>query len=236
MGKVKWGGGVTADSLDNAERDQFAPYTGPAVPNGVYCWKIKVLRRGKSSGGHGQLIIGLELTPRRSRPEEKPYKGYFITDYIVVTEGSQFRVVRFLDGIGVTGREFVDGTITTGEANKWGSFEISKIGKWVNDGKQYILASLVDGEDGQGNPRREIGGYWPIPEESSSSSADDEADEEEELDEDEADDTEEDEADEEPEEAKPAKKAAKKATPAKATSRKRRDADEDEAEDDEPPF
>ena len=258
MGKVRWGGGITGASLDRTERDGFEPYTGPAVPNGVYCWKIKVLRKGKSSGGYAQLIVGLELTPRQSRPEEKKYKGYFLTDYIVVTEGSQFRVVRFTDAIGVTGADFAERTITAGEPNARGSVEIAKIGRWVHNKKQYVMASIVDDMDQNGSSRKVIGGYWPIPEDSSASAEDEdyEEDEEEERpakraakgkpkgrvepepDEDEEDAEDDDDSDDDEEETPPSRKAAKKAVKKAAPKRRTRDedAEDDEGDDDEPPF
>lgn len=242
MGKVKWTGGIDASTFDNAERGGFEPYMGPAVPNAVYCWKIKILRIGKSSGGHKQLIIGLELTPRRSRPDEKKFKGYFITDYQVVTEASAPFVAEFLDGLGVTGKDFVN-LDTRGEVNARGSMEVAKMGRWVNNGKQYIMAGLVDGADASGQPRKEIKGYWPIPEEASTSEPDDDEDTDNEEEEEERPakrttskkrrpepEPDEDEAEYEDEAPPPRKRAAKKAVP------KSRAAEVEEDEDDEPPF
>lgn len=255
MGRVKWGGGLSADTFDDAERGQFEPYMGPPVPNGVYCWKIKRLKLGKSSGGHRQLIFGLELTPRRSRPEEKKYSGYYLADYQVVTEGRAGFIAQVLDSLGVSGRDLIERMDTRGEADDRGNMDVAKIGKWVNNGKQYIMAGLVDGANQDGTPRKEIRGYWPIPEEGSSSQADDddEGEEEEERstkrtskkaapkrrardeDDDDSDSDSDSDPDEEQEERRPAKKAAKKAAP-KRRSRDEDDADEDEGEDDDPPF
>lgn len=247
MGKVKWGGGLSGSDFDNADRsNSFKPYDGPPVPtNTLFCWKIKVLKRGKTTNGYDQLIVGLELTPRRSRPDEKPYAGFYITDYITVMEDSLFRVAPFLDAIGVSGTDFAERTIVEQDADRRGSRAITKIGRWINNGKNYVMATTVDGDDGKGNPRRKVGNYWPIPE-AEDSEAEEESDSENDWEE-----------EEQPRPAKKAtkkaqrpapegegeddeeptpRKAAKKTTAKKATGRSRRDADEDEGEDDDPPF
>lgn len=171
MGKVTWG--VSGSDLDDADRSQFTPYDGPIPPNKLFCFKIKMLKKGKTSNGNPQLIIGLELTPRQSRPEERKYKGYYITDYIVVLESTTFRVAPFLDAIGVSGSDFAERTVV-GEKDDRGSYPITKIGKWVNNG-QYVLATLKDGSDREGNSRKEIDKYWPV---SELSGSDDETEEE----------------------------------------------------------
>lgn len=262
MGKVKWGGGLSGGDFDNADRNQFSPYDGPPVPtNTLFCWKVKILKRGKSTGGHDQLIVGLELTPRRSRPDEKPYAGFYTTDYIIVREDTLFRVAPFLDAIGVSGADFAERTDVEREADSRGSRSILKIGRWVNNGKNYVMATLVDSDDGKGNPRKKIGSYWPIPEESSKveetveldDEGDTELDEEEETtpkkkaskrraepepDDDEGEDDSEDSSDDEDDEPVPPRKSAKKAAPAKKATKKspRLFADDNEDDEGEPPF
>lgn len=248
MGKVKWGGGLSGEDFDSAERQQFAPYAGPPVPNALYCWKIKMLKRSKTSNNNDQLIIGLELTPRRSRPDEKKYAGYYITDYLVITPDTLWKVAPFLDAIDVTGAEFAERTIVENEADRFGSRKITKIGSWVNNGKQYVMGTLTDGQDRDGNPKKVIGGYWPIPEaeDSSAAEADEEEDEGEEEDERppakktaakkatrRAQEPDPDEEEQEEEETPP-RKATKKAAAKKAAPRRAADEEEDEGE--EPPF
>lgn len=151
MPKVNWG--VRAADIDNFDRDsQYAPYDGPIPPNGVYQFKIKVL---KSIAGtrekNPQLRVGLELVPRKSRKNERAMQGYFIMAFLPVTERTQFRYVPFLDAIGVSGREFERGTITDEEGN------VKKIGRWRNNGDEIIKAEIKDDTDQNGNPRKDIG-------------------------------------------------------------------------------
>lgn len=158
MAKVTWGGNVSADAIDNAERGNFKPYDGPMPVPGMYAWKINILRRRMSSNNNPQLMVGLELIPRKTRPDDQKYKGYFITDFIPVGESSAFRLAPFLDAIGVKGSDFIDRTKDDGTDKG----NIVSIGKWKHTGKQYVQASLVMGSY-NGAPRLEIGGYWPPP-------------------------------------------------------------------------
>jgi hypothetical protein len=160
VGKVTWGGEVTADTIDKADRSQFKPYTGPAVPDAVYCWRIKVLKRATSSNKNPQLIVGLELVPRQSRPEEKVYAGYFVTDYITLTEAAAWRVASFTDAIGVTGADLIKRTKDTGEKDAKGSVELVSIGGWKHTKKELILAQLATDTDPKSKTGRKISGYW----------------------------------------------------------------------------
>ena len=160
MGKVTWGGDLDANKIDKADRSQFKPYAGPAVPDGLYAWRIKVLKRGKSSNKNDQLIVGLELVPRSSRPEEKVYAGYFVTDYITLTEAAAWRVAGFTDAIGVTGVDLMQKTKDTGEKDSKGSIEIVSIGGWKHTKKALILAQIAKGEDNKGKARTDVKGYW----------------------------------------------------------------------------
>jgi len=149
MPKADWG--VNSRDIDNFDRDsQYKPYDGPIPENAVYHWKIKVLKSiAGTKAKLPQLRVGLELVPRKGRNEKK-YSGYFMMAFIPVSDKTEFRYVPFLDAIGVTGREFTNGTVTDDEGN------IKKIGKWRNNGDEIIAAQLGDGEDEKGNARKEI--------------------------------------------------------------------------------
>lgn len=151
MPKVNWG--LSRGTIENFDREaQYTPYDGPIPVNGVYEWKIKVL---KSIAGtrekNPQLRIGLELMPRKGRKEERQYAGYFIMIFPPVNDRTAFRYVPFLDAIGVSEREFLVGTITDEEGN------VRKIGRWRNTGEEIIKAELKDDTDQNGNPRKDIG-------------------------------------------------------------------------------
>jgi hypothetical protein len=152
MPKANWD--VDESDIDDFDRDsQYKPYAGPPVPNGVYLWLIKKLQFvAKTNNKKPQLRVGLELVPRDDRDEEQ-YETYFCMAFLPIAPNTAFRWVPFLDAIGVSGREFKNGTITDEEGN------IKKIGKWRNDGEQYVMAELKDGTDQEGKSRKEIGTF-----------------------------------------------------------------------------
>lgn len=179
MGKVTWGSGSaeaapSADELDNAEGRRFKPYDGPPVPAGVYAWKITMLKKGKSNQGNDQLIIGLELVPRRGRADQKQYAGFRVVDYIPVMSSTAERLGPFLKAIGVSGADFLNRTTDDGQKDSRGSVSIVKIGKWVFEpGKTFVLAAIEDARDQKGNARKEVGfgAYW-APSDASSAGSD----------------------------------------------------------------
>lgn len=158
MPKARWG--IESSDVDDYDRsNQYMPYDGPIPPDAVYEWQIKVLKRvAGTATKNPQLRVGLELAPREDRDEEQ-YNGYFRMDFIPINDKTTFRYVPFLDAIGVTGREFTNGTVMDEEGN------IKKIGKWRNTGEEYIRAQLKTGEDQNGAPTKQIGVYMPLPDE-----------------------------------------------------------------------
>ena len=245
---------MSADDINDAERSQFKPYDGPTPPNAMYAWKVKVLKQGKAQSGNDKLIIGLELTPRRSRPDEKPYKGYFLTESIAIVESMAGKLASFLDAIGVNGSAFLNSTSVEQEKDRNGNRKITKIGKWLNDGSTYVLASIQDDEY-NGSIRKRINNFWPVEDAAKANDDEDEDDSEEEEEETPAprkkaakkaakrapepepdDDEGEEEEEEPPAKKKPAKKAAKKAAPKRSRDDDEDDAEEEDPEDDEAPF
>lgn len=181
MPRSTWGSGadsVSREDLENAQGSRFKRYDGPAVPDGIYAFKINQLRKGQSRNKKDQLIIGLELVPRQGRPEQQPYKGFYITDYIPVLASTADRLRPFLDAIGVSVGDFMDRMVDDGKANRQGSKGILKFGKWVFEpGKVYVLAEVITGSY-EGKSRREIafGGYWAPSEAASAASTSDDDD------------------------------------------------------------
>jgi hypothetical protein len=166
MPRVRWG--IKASDVDEFDRDsQYKPYDGPIPSNGVYQFQVKVLKYAAATSDKlPQLRIGLELVPRAGRKDERKYGGYFIMMFAPVSTRTAFRYVPFLDAIGVSGDDFERSTVTDNEGN------ITKIGKWRNDGQEIILAELKDSADQNGNARKDVGWMGYIPE------GDDEGDEE----------------------------------------------------------
>ena len=168
MPKANWG--VSSSDVDNFDRNsQYQPYDGLIPPNGVYEWNIKVLKFAAATKEKlPQLRVGLELSPREGRDEDK-YEGYFKMAFLNVSDKTAFVYVPFLDAIGVTGREFTERTITDEEGN------VKKIGRWRNTGEEYIRAELTtneyDTKDGKG-----IGWIGPINDDDDGEDLDDDDD------------------------------------------------------------
>lgn len=159
MPRARWG--ISAADVDNYDRDSgFTPYRGPIPPNGVYDWLLKQCKFVSGTRGkYPQLRLGLELAPREGSEDEKRYAGYFIMVFRSIAPQTAFGYVPFLDAIGVSGSDFEDRTVVDAEGN------ITRIGKWRNDGQQYVAAQLKDGADEKGNARKEIGWIGEISEE-----------------------------------------------------------------------
>lgn len=172
MPRVNWG--VRARDIDEFDRDsQYAPYDGPIPANGVYQWQVKVLKHTAGTRDkHPQLRIGLELVPRKGRKDERRLKGYFVMVFLPITEKMMWKIVPFLDAIGVSGKEFERGTITDEEGN------VRKIGRWRNVGDAIIKGELKDTTDQNGAPRKEIGWMGATTDEEPDDEFDDEEDEE----------------------------------------------------------
>lgn len=149
--RVQWN--IDAGDVDDFDRNsQYRPYDGPIPINGIYQWRVKVLKHTAATRQKNpQLRVGLELVPRKNRRDEKVYAGYFLMAFLPITDKTAFRYVPFLDAIGVSGREFTRGTVTDEEGN------VIKIGRWRNKGEALIKAEIRDGEDQNGNSRKEIG-------------------------------------------------------------------------------
>lgn len=151
MPRVSWN--IDAGDVDDFDREsQYKPYDGPIPPNGIYQWKVKVLKHiAGTREKNPQLRVGLELQPRRNRRDEKSFAGYFLMAFLPVTEKTAFRYVPFLDAIGVSGKEFTRGTVTDEEGN------VLKIGRWRNKGDELIKAEIRDEQDQNGANRKGIG-------------------------------------------------------------------------------
>lgn len=149
MPKVNWG--IARGTISDFDRTkQFKPYDGPLPPAGMYRFLIKHVKSVAGiNGRRPQLRVGLELVPRNK--EEARYGGYFTIAFLTISEEWPGFYVPFLDAIGVSETEFLNGTITDEEGH------VKKIGRWKNDGNQYVKAQVKDGADQQGNPRKEIG-------------------------------------------------------------------------------
>lgn len=167
MPRANWG--IEASDVDEFDRDsQYKPYLGLVPPDGVYVFLLKKLQFvAGTNQKNPQLRTGLELVPREGAKEDE-FDGYFIMDFLPISQKTQFRYVPLLDALGVTGREFIDRTVTDEEGN------IKKIGKWRNTGEEYLFALLKTGTDQNGEPRKEVGWYGEYTEDYDEDDVDDE--------------------------------------------------------------
>lgn len=160
MPPVNWG--ISADAVDDFEMDdRYTPYMGPTnIPLGVYIWRIAVMqRKPRTEETLPQLRVGLELVPRNK--DERKFKGFFVMDFIPVSDRTNFRYAPLLQILGVSGRDFTKRLIYDADGN------IKKIGPWRMDGQTLIAAQLGESkkQDANGNTstRKEIKGYYPVP-------------------------------------------------------------------------
>lgn len=149
MGAVNWG--ISTRDIDNFDRDaQYKPYRGQIPPNAVYRWRITKLQFFPGTGQkYPQLRIFAKLIPRTQA--EQKYADFSVVSFRAVAPQTPFNYVPLLDALGVSSADFKNRTIADSEGN------ISRIGKWRNDGKQEIDAQLKDDEDQKGNARKDIG-------------------------------------------------------------------------------
>lgn len=170
MPRVRWK--IKPTAIDEFDREsQYTPYTGPTPPNGVYQFSIKQLKYcADTKEAPEQLRVGLELVPRKSRSDERAYKGYFIMAFLNVMEKTAFLYVPFCDAIGVSGKDFCERTIADEDGN------VSKIGRWRQDGQTIIMAQIQD-KTYQGVTRKNVTWMGPFEEDTSDEDEFDDEDE-----------------------------------------------------------
>lgn len=168
MPRVDWGvGRSTIDDFDREAQKQYEPYKGKAPPsNAVYKWRIVVAKaRPGDEEKNASLTFLLQLVPRDR--EEKPFAGFKVWVNRYPTENNTGFWVPLLDALGVTSRDFLRNTITDEEDN------IKRIGAWRNTGKFEILGELRDGQDQNGNSRKEINWFGAVDDRATGDDTDD---------------------------------------------------------------
>lgn len=146
MAKVKWGS-VNAQEIDEFEDEGFSAYDGPDPKRGVYGFKIKFMKTGTSSGGHDQMIVGLELDSR-GRADHKKYAGFFMQDFIIVKDDTVFRYAPLLKALGIPGKDFLTKTITDPSDDDNDTKKIVKIGTVKPIGMKVVGSIWPDGDSG----------------------------------------------------------------------------------------
>lgn len=200
MPKANWG--VSARRIDSYDRNTlYQPYSGKLPPAGVYRFKMISLRYAAGTEDRNpQLRVRLSLVPRSGRGE-KAYAGYTVTAMCPITDNALFRIVPFLDVIGVSGSDFVNSTVYKSNG------EVVRIGKWRNPGDLELLAQLKT-SDSEEYPR-EVGTFLPLSEDDNED-VEDEFDEDNDVDDSEAYAADEDDEDDPWEEPKPVSRKRKR--------------------------
>jgi hypothetical protein len=135
MPTVQWG--ISRGTLTNYERSSFKPYDGELPPNRIFRWKIrKMVYKAATAESPAQLQMGLELIPRKGRNDER-YAGYYLTVFQRITDSSVYYWGPILDALHVSEAAFQAAKIDN-EGN------IRSMGKWRNDGNQFIMGRLAD--------------------------------------------------------------------------------------------
>lgn len=211
---VDWG--ITKGVMDEFDRErqqQYAPYTGPKPPSAVYRWRIsQMLVKADDEERLPQWLALLELVPRYA--SEKRYKGYKAWFSASIGDNNAFAYTPLCDVLGISEREFRTRFKTDDEG------KVISIGKWRMDGKQEILAEIVDNvDDNTGRVFTNVRWVGDVSEDQSTLDDEDESDEDTDYD----DDEDEEQEEEAPRRRRPAKKATRT-----AKRRTRRTSNEDD--------
>lgn len=159
MPKTTWGSDLDEEAIESAEtRDT---YTGPVPPKGVYRFKLKYLRQGKSKAGN-KMVRFFGVLDGTYKDVHKKFDGAPLWVDTAVMASTAFRIKALVNGLGVTAKQFMTGTMTDDadpEPN------IVKIGtkKITQDMLVYVNIRPEDGDQGE---RIGIvgGGFLPAPE------------------------------------------------------------------------
>jgi hypothetical protein len=126
MPKAKWGAGdnpLTAEDIDSAETlETRTRYSGPVPPGGTYRWTIQSMKQDTSNAGNDKVVIFLVLDGDW-KPNHKQFDGAPVWHHLALTAGNKAFVKNFLDSIGATSKDLLNGSIVdeSGYITKLGS-------------------------------------------------------------------------------------------------------------------
>lgn len=168
MPKVKWGGDLTPDAINEAERREGGEYMGDTPPKGVYRFKLRFSKKGKADSGNPKLTTLLVLDGSW-KPEHRKYDGCPVWDHMPVTAKTAWRVRAYCDALNITSTEFMEKMVIDDEGN------VQKIGKLkIADEDRLVLVSVKPQKDEQYGERLVLAnGYLPFKEDDDEDSDDD---------------------------------------------------------------
>ena len=168
MPKVKWGGDIDQNAIDEAE-SRGAEYTGPIPPSGIYRFKLRWAKQDESGSGNPKLT-SLLLLDGSWKPEHKKFDGCPLWDHMPVMGKTAFRVRAFCDALNVTSKDFMNKTVVDddGMVQKIGSLTIA-------DQDRLVLVKVKFDKDEEYGERIILakgGGYQPFKEDEDEDEAD----------------------------------------------------------------
>lgn len=126
MPKAKWGSGdapLTAADIDGAEQiESRTRYSGEVPPGGTYRWTIQSMKQDTSTKGNDKVVVFITLDGAW-KPNHKQWDGAPVWHHLALTQGNKSFVRNFLDSIGATSADLMNGAIV--DENGY----ITKLGK-----------------------------------------------------------------------------------------------------------
>lgn len=114
MPKAKWGEGenmLTAEDINGAEvLETFQRYSGPVPSAGTYRWTIETMKKDVSGAGNNKVVIRMSLDGDW-KPNHGVYNGAPVWHHLALTKANAANVRNFLDSIGATSADLLNGAI-----------------------------------------------------------------------------------------------------------------------------
>lgn len=163
MPKAKWGAGdnmLTADDIINAEAPETrSRYSGPLPPAGTYRFVLKSLHKETSSKGNPMVRVIAELDGTW-QPNHGQYDGAPVFNYITLTKANAPQVRNFLDAIGATPDDLLNGSIV--DENDF----ITKLGKVGDPAGLLVYINTQHSKPTSEYPNKRLevmyAGYLPV--------------------------------------------------------------------------
>lgn len=167
MPKVKWGGDLTPDAINSAERREGGEYNGKIPPKGIYRFKLRFSKKDKSKEGNPKLVSLLVLDGSW-KPEHKQYDGCPLWEHMPVTGKTAFRVRAYCDALNIPSEDFMGKMVVDDEGN------VQKIGKLkIADQDLLVYVSVKPRNSEDYGPQLDFaGGYLPFKDDEDDSDAD----------------------------------------------------------------
>jgi hypothetical protein len=115
MPKAKWGSGdqpLSAADIDGAEQiETRTRYSGEVPPGGTYRWTIQSLKQDVSKSSGNDLVVVFMTLDGTWKPNHKQWDGAPVWHRLALTQANAGFVRNFLDAIGGTSKDLMDGSI-----------------------------------------------------------------------------------------------------------------------------